>query len=152
MKLIILIIFLNLINVSHGFVKSKFIRLSSQNQQEIIVKKIITNLELGKVKSIYKYFQLSDKIKSTLDKSVIEIQEIKKKTKLSIVVVNDGDYKIYRCRYSNSNRILFQIDLIYLKDEAVNSKIINVVTKDSKVLAKEKEIRMKSNIPPSPPK
>lgn len=109
---------------------------------------ILSALENNQVEKALNYFD-SNTTKTTLEQVSIEISKIKTETKLSIVIVYDKGYNIYRCRYYNDTGELFLLDLYFTEGEA-NSKVQKLTTKNAETLKKEKEERMKSKDAPPP--
>ena len=153
MRFIVLSIVMIVVFVCSGFARNNNTLSQTYTEQELVEKKVMKHLELNAVGGVYEYFEHWDRVKPILAESVFEIEKIKERTKLSIVMVLDGEYKVYRCRYSNGSETLFQIDFHYLRNSKNSSLIFNVSTKNAKILAKEKALRMNNNtIPPPPPK
>jgi hypothetical protein len=127
----------------------------SENTQYKKVTAILTKLKKGDISDFACCIE-SDLLDKTNFKLISEeVIKVKNKTEESIVLVNMKNENIFRCRYYVNEISLYQIDLIFQKDET-NGKSIKITTKNAKTLKKEYHERMK-NIdipnegPPPPP-
>lgn len=119
--------------------------------QRITTTKIIVALQNGNVESILQYFCENIKdLQSKLESSRVEIEKIKTSTRLSDVVVFDEDSHIFRCRYSDTTRARFQMDL-YFQTDNPNSKVVELKTKTDEVLKKAYQRRINNTAIPSAP-
>lgn len=121
--------------------------------QRINNQKVIDALEKGKVSKTFEYFSnTSDSLKAQLEEISKAIKKVKDNYTFSDVIVIKDGYNIFRCRYSNDELSVYQLDLFYNQSE-MTSKILKFETKDATTLKEEYERRINSNEvpPPLPP-
>jgi hypothetical protein len=153
MKILLSVGFLLLFQASFGQVPKDYHNKELLDAQRTTAKTILIALENGKIEEATAHFESSiRKLKSKLKSISTEISKVKHETKLSIVIIYDQGFNIYKCTYYNETGALFQVGLFMSEGEA-NSKVKKVETKSSAVLEAEriKRMGMKDFPPPPPP-
>jgi hypothetical protein len=113
MKKIILPILLVIFSNIRSQDVPSYVKSQIKEQQISNVRKIINELEKGQSNKVIKYFVKDSSAFECIEQSIIEIRKVFKTSNLSIVLIIDNGYNIYRCRYVNDTDELFQIDLYY---------------------------------------
>lgn len=128
-------------------------------RQKVLAQEFMIYLEGGAIDSALSCFDRSflmknnKKVKKDLFRASEQIQQVVKKTELSIVIVFIDGKHIYRCRYFNPKerfRTFHQIDIIF--DSDAEEKISNIEYFERPYLIKEQMNREKyGNKPPTAP-
>jgi hypothetical protein len=151
MKTFLTAILLLTIQLTFGQKAKDYFNEEVKDAQRTTAQSIMTALENGEIELAAKYFDnsISD-LKSNLKSISAEISKVKTGTKLSIVIVFDQGFNIYRCRYYNDSGELYQVDL-FMSEGKPDSKVKKLKTKNTDVLKAERKKRMENNVPPPPP-
>ncbi|QKX06191.1 hypothetical protein HN014_15155 [Aquimarina sp. TRL1] len=151
MKTFSIVLFLLIAQLNFGQTAKDYFNDEVKNAQRKTARSIMTALEKGATELAMNYFDNSiNELKSNLSSVSSEISKVKAKSKLSIIIVFNQGYNIYRCRYYNESGELYQVDL-FMSEGQPNSKVRKLKTKNSKVLKAEQKKRIKSNDAPPPP-
>jgi len=151
MKTFSIALFLLITQLNFGQKAKDYFNDEVKDAQRKTAMSVMTALEKGEIELATNYFDNSiSELKSNLSSVSNEISKVKAESKLSIVIVFNQGFNIYRCRYYNESGELYQVDL-FMSEGQPNSKVRKLKTKNSKVLKAELKKRMERKDAPPPP-